>query len=116
MILFSSKNARNRERKIEWHFFISGGENGLDLAEVLEILGSLSVSSVLIEGGGQVIDSFLKQGCYDEILLFVGSKLIGGKESVELFPSGTAIGRPLVLRRKEITELKSGYLLRGFRA
>lgn len=115
LILFSAKDTKNKERKTERHFFISEDEDGLDLKQVLKILGSLAISSILIEGGGGIIDSFLKQKLYDEIFLFVGDKLIGGKESVELFPSGAAINRPVVLKRKEIIELKPGYLLRGFR-
>jgi diaminohydroxyphosphoribosylaminopyrimidine deaminase/5-amino-6-(5-phosphoribosylamino)uracil reductase len=115
LILFSAKNAKNKERKVERHFFIAEDEDGLDLKQVLKILGSLSISSVLIEGGGKIIDSFLKQRLYDEIILFVGNKLIGGKESVELFPSGAALQRPVVLKRNEIVTLGSGYLLRGFR-
>ena len=31
-----------------------------------------------------MIDSFLKEKLYDEIILFCADKLIGGKESVEL--------------------------------
>lgn len=115
LVLFSGKSAKNKERKAEHHFFIDEDEGGLDLKKALKKLADLKISSLLIEGGGKTIDSFLNKQLYDEIFLFVGNKLIGGKESVELFSSGALLTRPIVLKNKEIIELESGYLLRGFR-
>jgi diaminohydroxyphosphoribosylaminopyrimidine deaminase/5-amino-6-(5-phosphoribosylamino)uracil reductase len=115
LVIFSAKGAENKDRKVDHHFFIEEDEDGLDLNIVLKELAFLGISSLLVEGGGKTIDSFLKKGIYDEVFLFVGNKLIGGKESVELVPSGASLKQPVILKRKEILELESGYLLRGFR-
>lgn len=114
-ILFSAKSAANKEPKVDKHFFIAEDEDGLDLKKALQILASSGISSLLVEGGGKTIDSFLKKRLYDEIILFTAGKLVGGKKAVEFFPSGTGLNKAVVLKRKEITECRGGYILRGFR-
>ncbi len=115
LVLFSSAGAKNKEKKVAHHFFITGNEYGLDLKIVLKTLGSLGIASLLVEGGGSIIDSFLGQGFYDEIILFTADKLIGGKAAVELFSSGASLTRPVKIARKEIIEFASGRLVRGYR-
>lgn len=113
LIIFSSKDARNRTKKVKNHFFINSDRNGLNLNQVLDILYEKQICSVLVEGGGRVIDSFLSRGLCDELLLFTANKLIGGKESVELFSSGVKISQPLCFTREDILELKTGFIIRG---
>lgn len=115
LIIFSSEKAEKIEKKAALHFFVPGDENLLDLKEVLKKLYALDIASVLIEGGGKVIDSFLRDRLYDEIVLFVANKLIGGIGSVQLFTSGVEVTNPIVLRKSELFQFKSGYLVRGFR-
>jgi diaminohydroxyphosphoribosylaminopyrimidine deaminase/5-amino-6-(5-phosphoribosylamino)uracil reductase len=115
LALFSAAGAKNKEKKAANHFFIDEDEHGLDLKKVLKKLGSLGIASLLVEGGGSIINSFLAQGLYDEIILFTAGKLIGGKEAVELFSSGAALNRAVNIKRKEIIEFASGYLVRGYR-
>lgn len=50
----------------------------LDLNRLLETLGQANVTSVLVEGGGQVHASFLGQGLVDQVILFVAPIFIGG--------------------------------------
>lgn len=116
LVIFSAKDAKNRERKVDHHFFITRRGNGLFLEEVLHMLSQMGIASVLVEGGGQIIDSFLQAGLYDEILLFTADKLIGGKESVEFFAGGTELAKSAVFREKEVVEFDSGYLVRGLKA
>jgi len=115
LVIFSAKEAKNQEKKVAHHFFVKTDADGLDLKEVLKKLYELQVASVLIEGGGQVIDSFLKKGLYDEFVLFVADKLIGGKEAVEIFPSGTGLDRPIIIKDKEIIPCGSGFVVRGYK-
>jgi len=113
LVIFSSKKARNQTRKVKDHFFIDSDSNGLNLDQVSDILYEKKVSSVLVEGGGKVINSFLKKGLCDEIILFIANKFIGGKESVELFSTGVEVSKPLCFTHEEILELKTGYIIRG---
>jgi len=117
LIIFSSTEAKNKTPKVENHFFINPHKEtgNLHLQEVLEKLYRLEIASLLVEGGGSVIDSFLKEELYDEILLETADKLIGGKDSVQLFSSGTAVSTPIKLKEREIIPLQTGYIVRGYR-
>lgn len=88
----------------------------MDLKDVLETLHQQGISSLLVEGGGQLIDSFLQQGLYDEIILFQAGTLIGGSRSVQLFAGGTSVSQPLELARREIIPLNTGHIIRGYRS
>jgi diaminohydroxyphosphoribosylaminopyrimidine deaminase/5-amino-6-(5-phosphoribosylamino)uracil reductase len=117
LILFSSKQARDKTPKTEHHFFVSPHESGrgLNLTEVLETLHSMGIASVMVEGGGTLFDSLLKAGLYDEIVLSIANTLIGGEPSVQLFSSGASVSSPIVLKEREIIPLETGHIIRGYR-
>jgi diaminohydroxyphosphoribosylaminopyrimidine deaminase/5-amino-6-(5-phosphoribosylamino)uracil reductase len=51
--------------------------------QVLEDLGRMEITSLLIEGGAQVHASALREGVVDRVLFFVAPKIIGGGGSKE---------------------------------
>jgi len=53
------------------------GDQGLDLRAVLTALGNSQINSVLVEGGGRVHGSFLRQGLVDEVYLFMAPVFFG---------------------------------------
>ncbi|MCQ4087674.1 bifunctional diaminohydroxyphosphoribosylaminopyrimidine deaminase/5-amino-6-(5-phosphoribosylamino)uracil reductase RibD [Saccharibacillus sp. JS10] len=53
----------------------------VNLEEVLDTLGESEISSLLVEGGGQVIASFVEQGLADKLVLYMAPKLVGGKDA-----------------------------------
>lgn len=57
------------------------GKESVDLRNLMSILHDRGFSNVLVEGGGEVIWSFLRQGLVDEFKVFVGSIIIGGRHS-----------------------------------
>ncbi len=72
----------------------------VDLEDVIRKLGGLSVTSVLVEGGSQVITSLIEKGLADALTLYVCPIIVGGKHSVPLV-SGRgveAIGDALRIR------------------
>lgn len=58
-----------------------GEGDKVDLKSLMELLNKRRVESLLVEGGGEVIYSFLKEELVDEISIFVGSLIIGGREA-----------------------------------
>jgi len=54
----------------------------VDLSGLLKYLGERGVSHILVEGGGKVVASFLKNGLVDEAMFFISPKIIGGKEAI----------------------------------
>jgi diaminohydroxyphosphoribosylaminopyrimidine deaminase / 5-amino-6-(5-phosphoribosylamino)uracil reductase len=56
-------------------------EEKLDLQRLMEKLGKLHMTSVLIEGGSSLNAHALEDGIVDKVMIFIASKLIGGKDS-----------------------------------
>ena len=52
---------------------------GLDLVEVLEILGKREINSLLVEGGSRIHAAFLKDGLYDQACIFVAPLFLGAE-------------------------------------
>lgn len=94
-------------------------ENGrVDLKKLMEVLGSMKIDSVLIEGGGELNFSALEAGIVNEVAAFVAPKIWGGREAktpvegvgVELPADGTemelmevkSVGRDILARYKVI--------------
>lgn len=65
--------------------------NQVHLEEVLDVLGTHEISSLLIEGGGQINASFVEQGLVDKLVLYVAPKVVGGKEA-PTFLEGIGVG------------------------
>ncbi len=113
LYVFSNKKYKSSGKKCDNHFFIDSDAGGLDLMKVLTILGNNGVASVLVEGGGTLISSFLRSGLCDEIVFFTADKLLGGRNSVEIFSEGVSISEPVILRDRKIIDLNEGYIIRG---
>ncbi len=55
------------------------GANGwVDLAGLLEELGAMGIDSVMVEGGAQIITSFLASRLVDQVVLTIAPMLVGG--------------------------------------
>ncbi len=50
-------------------------------ASLAEKLGEAGIDSVLLEGGGELNEAFLRAGLIDEVCVFIAPKMIGGREA-----------------------------------
>jgi len=68
---------------------VPGGESGVDLPFLLKELGRRRISSILVEGGGRVLGSFIQNGFADGFYFFYAPKILAD-------PSGVCMlsGRP----------------------
>jgi diaminohydroxyphosphoribosylaminopyrimidine deaminase/5-amino-6-(5-phosphoribosylamino)uracil reductase len=60
--------------------FVAAGNSavgGVDLGDVLRVLGSKEVVNILVEGGSRVLTSFVLSERYDTLYLNMAPKLIG---------------------------------------
>ena len=60
---------------------IRSGTGRVDLQEALRKLEAMGIRSILVEGGAEVIWSFLKSRLADKMYIFIGSLIIGGDDS-----------------------------------
>jgi 2,5-diamino-6-(ribosylamino)-4(3H)-pyrimidinone 5'-phosphate reductase len=66
-------------------------KNGyIDIPIMLQLLYQKGVRSLLVEGGGTVIWNFIKLRCVDDLFVYIGPMIIGGKQTPTL-ADGTGI-------------------------
>jgi diaminohydroxyphosphoribosylaminopyrimidine deaminase/5-amino-6-(5-phosphoribosylamino)uracil reductase len=59
-------------------------EGRIDLVAVVQRLGKLGITSLLIEGGSQVIAASLKARIVDKISFFYAPKILGGDDGIPI--------------------------------
>lgn len=88
VVIFAVEGApEERCREIEGRgaTVVSVGDDGhgrCDLRQVLRWLGAHEVSSLLVEGGGDVHWSFLHEGLAHRVVTFVAPLILGGRDAV----------------------------------
>lgn len=55
--------------------------NTVDLNDLLKKIGEEKIDSILVEGGGKINSSFLKENLVQKIYTFVGNKILGGNQN-----------------------------------
>lgn len=83
---------RRRELERKGARMIVCGKERVDLRELLGKLGGMGITSVLVEGGGEVHGSFFDERLADKVVLFYAPKIIGGKEA-KAAVGGMGIGK-----------------------
>ena len=63
---------------------IVAGDDRVDLAAGIDRLADEGIERLMIEGGGELIFSAFDAGLVDELSVFVGSQLIGGRDAPTL--------------------------------
>lgn len=88
---------------------------GVDLAEVLDVLGSRDIVRLLVEGGAHVHGTFLDLGLADRAAIFVAPRVIGDAGAIS-FAAGTgveSIERAWRLVRTDVRTLGADWLVTG---
>jgi diaminohydroxyphosphoribosylaminopyrimidine deaminase/5-amino-6-(5-phosphoribosylamino)uracil reductase len=74
------KHGALKDRGVD--IIITEPDNGrVNILQLFKILGQQGISSVLLEGGGTLNSSVIKNRLVDKLLLFIAPKIIGGKEA-----------------------------------
>jgi diaminohydroxyphosphoribosylaminopyrimidine deaminase/5-amino-6-(5-phosphoribosylamino)uracil reductase len=87
----------------------------VDLGDLLRKLAALEIRNILVEGGSELIGSFLDERCADKALIFIAPKIIGGKDALSSV-GGMGIASPgSAIRLENITykKIDSDILLEG---
>ena len=75
------KKAALEEKGIEVLIISPDKENRVDLKELMQVLGEKKIDSILLEGGGNLNQSALKNGIVQKVQVYVAPKIFGGKGS-----------------------------------
>jgi len=88
------------------------GKGMVDLHALMRALEARGVRRLMVEGGGETIWSFFKEGLVDDYLVFIGSKVLGGRSSPSpVDGEGFEEGSWVSLRLKGTESLGDGVLL-----
>ena len=63
---------------------VIAGESRVDLPAAFETLESEGVDRLMAEGGGEIVFSLFEAGLVDELSVYVGSTIIGGRDAPTL--------------------------------
>ena len=89
-------------------------EGLVDVESLSRLLGERGVDSVLLEGGGNLNFSVLRQGLVDELYAFVAPKIVGGADA-KTPVEGRGVDRmadALPFRLREMRQVGEDVLLR----
>lgn len=82
VIAVSNKASQERIESLnEYADIFVSGEEKVDLNSLMEALYDNGVRKVMVEGGGTLIWSLIKDGLVDEIYTCIGNLIIGGKNA-----------------------------------
>jgi len=87
-IIFTSKYADNekiselRDKGVE--VYVVGETPKLSIRKVLELLYSIGIRRVLVEGGGELLWSFFSEGVVDEVRVTIAPYIFGGRNAVSM--------------------------------
>ena len=85
-----------------------------DVTQLLDWAGSMQMTNVLVEGGGEVLGSFFDAGQVDEVMAFAGPQVVGGAGKPPVLGNGVAqLNDALELGELATKKLGDTILLRG---
>ncbi|UPV74483.1 2,5-diamino-6-(ribosylamino)-4(3H)-pyrimidinone 5'-phosphate reductase [Halorussus limi] len=91
---------------------VTAGEERVDLASALPSLEREGVEQLMVEGGGELIFSLFEAGLADELRVFVGSKLVGGRDAPTLADGEGFVAEFPELELDDVERVDDGVLLR----
>jgi diaminohydroxyphosphoribosylaminopyrimidine deaminase/5-amino-6-(5-phosphoribosylamino)uracil reductase len=71
---------RLRQSGCEVHQF--PGDQREQVLAAMHEFGERQMTNLLVEGGGELLSSFFAAGCIDEVHVFLGAKIIGGRDAM----------------------------------
>lgn len=74
-------NIRKLEQAGARIIYIEENDSLVSLPDLMKKLGEMSITSILLEGGGRIAASALAAGIVDKVMVFVAPKIIGGESA-----------------------------------
>jgi len=91
-------------------------QDRIDLDKLMNRLGAEGITSLLIEGGAEVIASALAAGIADKIFFFYAPKILGGDDGVPICrgPGPELMDRCVRVREMDVRRFGSDVLIEGY--
>jgi 2,5-diamino-6-(ribosylamino)-4(3H)-pyrimidinone 5'-phosphate reductase len=90
---------------------VVAGEERVDLSEAFDALEAAGLERLLVEGGGELIFSLFEAGLVDELAVYIGNVVIGGRDAPTLADGEGFDSEFPELELSDIERLDSGVVL-----
>jgi len=113
LIIIGEKNTCNKKFNSNVELIkCETDKNGLiNLEKMLKILLNYGIKKLMVEGGGRVIWSFLKNKLVDEMFVYIAPVVIGGKSTPTLTRGEGVEDKMIPLQIVDIQHIKPGVLI-----
>ena len=112
-----SEDKKSRLKKNDVAIIESPVKNGMvDLDRLMDRLGSMNVTSLLIEGGGRVIASALSAGIVDKIYFFYAPKILGGDDGIPICkgPGAEKMNQCIPVKNIKVHRFGNDVMIEGY--
>jgi diaminohydroxyphosphoribosylaminopyrimidine deaminase/5-amino-6-(5-phosphoribosylamino)uracil reductase len=88
----------------------------VDLRDLMRQLGTMEITSVLVEGGAEMNASALKSGVVDKVIVMIAPKLLGGRDAVNAIGgrSPKRLTDAIALRETTVRRLGEDVIVEGY--
>ncbi|RKD97594.1 2,5-diamino-6-(ribosylamino)-4(3H)-pyrimidinone 5'-phosphate reductase [Halopiger aswanensis] len=90
---------------------VTAGDDRVDLLRAFATLQEAGLERIMVEGGGELIFSLFEAGLVDELRVFVGPKVIGGRDAPTLADGEGFVADFPTLELESVERLDDGVLL-----
>jgi len=88
ILVTGNQVAENKKRAIEKKgvrlIELPVNNDGIEMQPLLDRLGKMGITSLLVEGGSRVIASAFRSGIVDKVLFFYAPKILGGDDGIPI--------------------------------
>jgi diaminohydroxyphosphoribosylaminopyrimidine deaminase/5-amino-6-(5-phosphoribosylamino)uracil reductase len=106
VLVFCSSGAKEKKTELKARGIqieeIAASDGRLDLNAIMQRLGQLEITSVMIEGGASVNAATLSSGIVDKVFLYYAPKIMASSDAVPFINSGEIMQQNNPLRLKNI--------------
>ena len=92
-------------------YVLAAGEDRVDLTTALAKLAGEGVDQLMVEGGGELIFGLFEAGLVDELRVYVGAKVLGGRDAPTLADGDGFVETFPALSLDGVEQLDDGVLL-----
>ena len=107
---------KNRKKLLEKRgiIVVSFKSKNIPLKKLLSFLKKKGIISILVEGGGKVLGSFIDEKIFDKVYAFYAPILVGGKKAVSIEGKGVSkIKNALHFKKVSFKRFEDNFLLIG---
>jgi diaminohydroxyphosphoribosylaminopyrimidine deaminase/5-amino-6-(5-phosphoribosylamino)uracil reductase len=91
-------------------------EGRIDLQVLMDKLGAMSITSILVEGGATLMGALIREKLIDKFYVFKAPKILGGSDGIPmaLGPGPKKLDQSLILKDTEVRRFRDDLLVIGY--